>query len=574
MEPADVLINVVIALLVIAAATMLEPRVGVAAPLLLIAVGIGASFLPFAPSVHVEPEWIITGVLTPLLYSAAVSMPAMDFRREFAAIGALSVLLVVTSAVILGVFFAWVIPGLGLWWGIALGAIVSPTDAVAAPIIKRAGAPARVRTILEGESLLNDATALVLLRSAVAAAAASVTLWGAVWDFVYAVAVAAAIGYAVGRLNLLIRARIKDATVNTVVSFTVPFLAAIPAEQLGASGLVAAGVAGLVTGHGAARVLSPRHRLSDGQNWRTVEFILEGAVFLVMGLQLSTIAGEVRADQEGFASTVEIVAGALLLVILVRAAYVAPLLALLKVQAGRGARMKPRIATMRDRLDDPDAAEATLDEIRGRGRPPSAAGADRFRARLRRGVASTDHYLANPLGWREGTVVVWAGMRGVITLAAAQTLPEDTPGRSLLVLVAFAVAAGSLLLQGSTLPRVVALVKPGGYHDPSADHDERARLAALLERTAATVRAGAAAEHGDRPRAVHDDVQPGGHERPADDTRRLTLAVIAAQRRALLDARDEGTFTTGTLNAALTVLDADQLNLELKGSQSHQWPSH
>lgn len=556
MEATDILIDIVIALLVIAAATMLAPRLGVAAPLLLIAVGIGASFLAFAPEVHVEPEWIITGVLTPLLYSAAASMPAMDFRREFAAIGALSVLLVVASALILGLFFSWVIPGLGLGWGIALGAIVSPTDA--APIIRRAGAPARVSTILAGESLFNDATALVLLRSAVAGAGlASVTLWGVVGNFVFAVAVAAAIGYVVGRLNLAVRARIKDATVNTAVSFTVPFLAAIPAEQLGASGLVAAAIAGLVTGHGAARDLSPQHRLSDAQNWRTVEFILEGAVFLVMGLQLSTIVADVRADDAGLATAAEIVAGALLLIILVRAAYVAPLLAALRWQAGRGARIKPQITTIQERLDDPDAAGAAFDEIRGWRRPLStdtlsANGVDRLRARLRRGVASIDHYLAHPLGWRDGTIVVWAGMRGVITLAAAQTLPEDTPSRSLLVLIAFLVATGSLLLQGGTLARVVALVKPGGP-DRSADHDERARLTALLEQTAAA----ATADHG---------VKPAERRPPEEHAKHLTLTVIAAQRRVLLEARDDGTFSASALNAALSALDADQISLELKGT--------
>lgn len=219
--------------------------------------------------------------------------------------------------------------------------------------------------------------------------------------------------------------------------------------------------------------------------------MLEGAVFLVMGLQLYTIVGDVRADDAvGLTGAAEIVAGALLLIILVRAAYVAPLLALLKMQARRGERMKPRIATARERLDDPEDARNVLDGMRGWGRMPPADRADRFRAWLQRRGASIDHYLANPLGWREGTVVVWAGMRGVITLAAAQTLPEGTPHRSLLVLVAFAVATGSLLLQGITLPRLVTLVKPGGIGS-SAARDEQARLAALLAQTADAVIAGA-----------------------------------------------------------------------------------
>lgn len=206
------------------------------------------------------------------------------------------------------------------------------------------------------------------------------------------------IGYVIGRLNLVARARVKDATVNTVISFTVPFLAAIPAEELGASGLVAAVVAGLVTGHGAARDLSPQHRLSDAQNCCTVELILEGAVFLVMGLQLSAIVGDVQADHAGIGTAAGIAAGALMLTILVRAAFVAPLLAVLRWQAGRGARVKPLITIMQDRLEDPDAADTAFDGIRGGGRPPSADRVARLRTRLRRGVATIDHYLAEPLG--------------------------------------------------------------------------------------------------------------------------------------------------------------------------------
>ena len=331
------LIVAVMGLLVISAAATLGPRLGFAAPLLLVVVGIGASLLPFVPEVHIEPEWILSGVLPPLLYSAAVSMPSMNFRREFTAISGLSFVLVVLSSLVVGVVFAWLVPGLGLAWGIALGAIVSPTDAVATSIVKRAGAPTRVVTILEGESLLNDATALVILRAAIAAGAAavSVSLWGVLGSFVYSIVVAGIIGFAVGHLNLLVRARVGEASVNTAISFTVPFLAAIPAEELGASGLVAAVVAGLATGHHAPQFLSPQHRLSDSQNWRTVELILEGAVFLTMGLELSAIIGDVGTDSKSIGVAVGLAAVALLLTILVRAAYVAPLLAGLKSRASR-----------------------------------------------------------------------------------------------------------------------------------------------------------------------------------------------------------------------------------------------
>ncbi|MFE5641636.1 cation:proton antiporter [Rhodococcus sp. NPDC056516] len=537
----DALIIVVLGLLGIVAASTLGARIGVAAPLILVMAGIVVSLLPFVPAVDIDPEWILAGVLPPLLYSASVSMPSMEFRREFGAIGGLSVLLVVVSALVLGVFFSWVIPGLGIWWGIALGAIVSPTDAVATSIVKKLPVSPRVVSILEGESLLNDATALVLLRTAIAGAAASVSLWSVLGKFAFAVVVAAVIGVVVGKVNLMVRARVTDSTVNTVISFTVPFLAAIPAEELGASGLVAAVVAGLVTGYDAPRKLSPRHRLSDSQNWRTVELVLEGAIFLVMGLELSSIVDDVRVDHEGISTAVFVAAGALFLTILVRALYVAPLLRALQARARFRERMKPRLSDIANRLDNPE--DYPPDERRrSRRREPSASQMERFKIRVRRTVADIDYYLAAPLGWREGTIVIWAGMRGAVTLAAAQTLPEDTPSRSLLILVAFLVAAGSLILQGGTLKRVVVAVGPAAQDLTDSELDEHRRLLELLEDASASV------------------VLPEGRSK-----KRIRLDVIDAQRQALLDARDDGLFDARMLGSALAALDADQISLELKG---------
>ena len=285
----ELLIVIVTGFVVIAAATVVGPRLGVASAIVLVAIGVAASFLPVFASVHIEPEWILEGVLPPLLYSAAVSMPAMNFRREFGAISGLSVLLVVATALLLGLFFMAVIPGLGFAWGVALGAIISPTDAIATSIIKQRSVSKRVVAILDGESLLNDATALVLLRTAIVATAVSFSFWGAVGTFSYSVVVAVVVGGAVGWLNLVLRRRVTDPTVNTVISFAVPFAASVPAGLLGASGLVAAVVAGLVTGVRAPRDLSPQNRLSDSQNWRTVELVLEGAVFLTMGVQIKSI---------------------------------------------------------------------------------------------------------------------------------------------------------------------------------------------------------------------------------------------------------------------------------------------
>ena len=321
----EALTSIVLALLAISAATTLGSRLGIAAPLLLTLAGIVVSLLPISDAVHVEPEWILAGVLPPLLYSAAVSVPAMEFRRDFTTIGGLSVVLVVISSVLLGLLFSWLVPGLGIAGGIALGAVVSPTDAVVISIVKRLGVSSRVVALLEGESLLNDATALVILRSAIAGLAASESLWSVAGDFLYAVAIAVAFGVAVGWLNLRIRARIKDSTVNTIISFTLPFIASLPVEHLGGSGLVAAVVAGLITGNGASRFLSPRHRLSDSQNWRTIEMVLEGGVFLVMGLELTAITEDVFADRFGLSAALGIAALAAVASVLIRAAYVAPL---------------------------------------------------------------------------------------------------------------------------------------------------------------------------------------------------------------------------------------------------------
>ena len=615
----EVLVVGVLAVLIIAASAVYGQRFGVASPLILVIVGILVSFLPFVPVLEVQPQWIIAGVLPPLLYSASVSMPSMNFRREFGAIGGLSVVLVIVSSVLLGIFFAWVIPGLGLGWGVALGAIVSPTDAVATGIVKRAGVSPRVVAILEGESLLNDATALVLLRAAVAAAAvASFTLGAVTLSFLYSVVVAVVFGWVVGRLNLIVRARVKDATVNTVLSFTVPFLASIPAEALGASGLVAAVVAGLITGSRAPRVLSPEHRLSDTQNWRTVELVLEGMIFLTMGLELFGIVQKVQKDHSGVLPAVGIAAAALLLTLIVRAAFVAPLLALLARRGRRRERMRPALTKLQERLEDPEAARLLLEqgppppdampalpegvdpaddpeahadvlaadpvaahaEVAKVAGVPEAAGATRdrlatpvgwrgrlirrqrqrqrawtvenitrFGTRLRRVLADIDYFTGTPLGWREGSIVVWAGMRGAVTVAAAQSLPSNTPGRSVLVLIAFLVAAGSLLLQGGTLGLALRLVKPTAS-DPQAEREERTRLLELLHEAGQAVPMPETTERTPEAFAQHKSAR---------------LKRIRAQRDALLDARDDGTFSADVLAGALSNLDADEISIDLKG---------
>src|SRR4051794_16284023 len=154
----------------IVGAAALAPKLGIAAPLLLVVVGVGYSFIPGAPAIEIEPEWILAGVLPPLLYAAAINVPVVDFRRNLAPIASLSVVLVVASALVTGFVLFAILPKLDFAAAVALGAVISPTDAVAATSIgKRLGLPSRLLTILEGEGLVNDATALVLLKSALAA---------------------------------------------------------------------------------------------------------------------------------------------------------------------------------------------------------------------------------------------------------------------------------------------------------------------------------------------------------------------------------------------------------------------
>ncbi|PZE29896.1 sodium:proton antiporter [Curtobacterium sp. MCBD17_028] len=558
----ELLVLIVSALVLIAAAAVVGPRIGIAAPLVLVAIGVGASFLPWFASVHIEPAWVLEGLLPPLLYASAVSMPAMNFRREFGAISGLSVLLVVGSALVLGLFFMLVLPGLGFAWGVALGAIVSPTDAVATSIIKRTSVSKRVVAMLDGESLLNDATALVLLRTAIVATAASFSFWGAVGTFAYSVVVALLIGWLVGWLDLVVRKRVTDPTVNTVISFAVPFAAAVPAEALGASGLVAAVVAGLITGVFAPRDLSPQHRLSDSQNWRTVELVLEGIVFLTMGLQITSIVGAVHHDHAGVGIAVLVAVGAFVLTVMVRAAYVAPLLRVLRARAGRGVRLEDRLQGVQAKLDTPEGQRQAFVEVNARqrgpgsgGRPRSARDLERFARRVTQVLADIAYFRREPLGWREGTAVVWAGMRGAVTVAAAQTLPHDTPQRSALVLIAFAVAALSLLVQGGTIGPLLRRITPP--RDTAALEQqtdaERTRLFELMRSSG---------------ESVPEPPQLGGDPtlEQFGIAKEHRLAVIAAQRSALLDARDNGTFDADVLEDALANLDATQIAIELRGT--------
>ena len=501
----DLLIIAVLGILAIAAASQLSDRIGVAPALILLVGGTAVGFLPFIPAIELDSQVVLEGVLPPLLFSTAVSISTINFRRELAPVAVLAILLVALSAAVIGVALALVVPGLSLAWAIAMGAILSPTDAVAISIARRLGVSQRIITVLEGEGLLNDATALVLLSSAVSAATSGgISIGGVLGGFALAVVVALGVGWLVGEVSLRVRSHITEPTVDTVVSFTVPFLAAIPAEHMHGSGLVAAVVAGLITGHRGPRMLPPAHRVASRTNWHTVELTLEGLIFLFMGLEFFGIVEKVDASDLGVrrAIGVAVLAGALTVV--VRALVVAPMLKLLSHRTARWAvhweENEEAIHQFQNRCAAIVRGEAEMPQVpwdrrrfvqvqRKLRRDPShesiARRARRISSRARRRGADLDYFAADPLRSREGAVIVWAGMRGAITLAAAQTLPTTAPHRPFLLLVAMLVAAGSLTLQGLTLPALVRLSRPAMAG--SADEEEKAAVISLLVNAARDV---------------------------------------------------------------------------------------
>lgn len=575
----DPLVLLIAGVVVIAVATAIGPKLNIAGPLILMLLGLGVSMLPFVQVPEIDPEIILVGILPPLLYSAAVALPAIEFRRDFRPIAGLSVVLVLLSAVALAALFMAVIPGLPLLLALALGAILSPTDAVATSIVKRLGISRRVTTLLEGESLLNDATSLIILRVAVAGVAAGVGLepGSIVGAFAWGAFIAVVVGAIIGYLNLRLRALIRHSAANTAVGLIVPFAAYLPTENLGGSGLVAAVVAGIVTGQGSARWFTPEQRLSDELNWRTVELVLEGAVFLLMGLELKTILDENLTSDHGIGQGLWLAAIALGIVLLVRAAWVSVLVWLQSRRART--RQRERLEQFGERLDrfaesSPDARAEHL----GRRRPADPARTEKrisgARRRLTRAFADLDYYQASPLGWKHGSIIVWAGMRGVVTLAAAQTLPRDTMERPLLIFVAFLVAVGSLVVQGFTLPWLVRLLRLDADEQEGVDQADQSRIdeelraaaASALSRDDLTRRDGTpfpegfARRVGERLTAPPDDDTTA----IARDMLELRLTMIEAMRRRLLELSSGGAYSTPALRHALAELDADEISLQLR----------
>ena len=448
--------ELIVIVTVVAAIAGVARRIGRTAPLVLVVAGIIASYLPGVDDMTVDPDLILVGILPPLLYSAAIRTSLIDVRSNLRPIGLLSVGYVGFTTVCIGFIAAWLLP-IPLAAAFALGAVVAPPDAVAATSIgRKVGMPRRVVTILEGESLVNDATAIVCLRTAIAAMAGSVTALEITRDF----ARSAFGGVLVGVLAALvighIRKKLDDTVLDTTISLLSPWVAYLAAEEIHASGVLAVVVMGLLLGHKAYVIQSAPSRLLERGNWATVQFILEHVVFFLIGLQAQAIVDAV-ADSTLSAATIAGSAALILVaVIVLRFVWVFP-------------------ATYVPRWISPRIAE----------RDPAPP-------------------------WQVPTVISWAGMRGVVTIAAVFLLPDDTPHRATLVLIALVVAAGTLLIQGPTLPW---LVRRLGLSGPNAAQDLLTE--ALLYQKAA--RAGLAAldnaATGDEPANILARLRSSGLER-------------------------------------------------------------
>ncbi|MEV6769555.1 Na+/H+ antiporter [Nocardia sp. NPDC051030] len=496
-------------------------RVGMGEPFVLTIAGVIASYLPFVPEFDIEPELVLLGLLPPLLYTTAIRTSLVDFRPKKVSITLLSVGLVLFTAFAVGGVVYWLLP-VPFSAAVAIGAIVAPPDAVAATAVaRRVGMPRRIVTLLEGESLFNDATALVTLRTAVAAMAGSITMWEAGADFVGAAGGGALIGGAVAMVLAVLRRRINDPVLDTSVSLLVPWIAYLPAEKLHASGVIAVVTCGLILGHGAPRWQSAASRISEHTNWRTIQFLLESAVFLLVGLQFRHIVEAAWHSDLPHSTLLIACAAVLLTVIVVRPIWVYP-------------------------------ATYFAWQVEGRrlGKPKPH--------------------------WTGPAVVAWAGMRGVVTLAAALLLPLDTPELATLTLLAVVVVAGTLLLQGLSLPWLVRTLKLRG---PSHAEDLLQEANLLQQATAAGLAALEANISEETPPEIVDALRTRVTRRassawellgrsesqrvtPSGEYRRLRLAMLAAERDTVLDVRDSGVIDQEVLQAVMATIDLEESTID------------
>ncbi|GAB2611875.1 Na+/H+ antiporter [Paractinoplanes abujensis] len=402
---------------VIVAIRVVAEKTGLPAAALLTIVGITYAVLP-GPNVELEPELIMTYVIPPLLYSAALDASLLDIRRHMRTVVSLSVLLVLATALLIGVGMNLFVAGATLAAGIALGAAVAPPDPVAALAVgRRAGLPPKMITLIQGEGLLNDATALTILTVAIAATDGDgFSFPSATLEFFIMAAGGVVAGIVVAYIVRYLRHLRHDPLTANAISLATPLAAYVLAESVHVSGVLAVVIAGLIIGHDSSRHSVAASRLQTTAVWRLVDFLLEGLVFLLIGQQLPTV---VEGLSEYETSTVVIAVAVTVGVTLV----LRPLWLILT-------QLLPRSLHMRlggDPMGEDDSADPARKE--------------RMREKALTG--------------KEVTALSWAGTRGVISLAAIFTLPETVPQRDLLHFCAFVVVLVTLLGQGLTFAPLV-----------------------------------------------------------------------------------------------------------------------
>ena len=505
-------------------------------PILLVLGGLGLALAPGIPDVVLEPELVLLIILPPLLYAAAYFTPLRELRRNVAQISMLAVGLVLATAAVVAVVAH---EALGFDWAPAfvLGAIVSPTDPIAATAIaRRLGAPARIVAVVEGESLINDGTALVAYKFAVAAVVTgSFSALDAGADFVVTVIGGIAVGIAVGALIAAVRRRLDNPPVEVTIALLSAYFAYLPAEAIGVSGILAAVTVGIYMGRLTSTLTTPTTRIQGHAVWEIVSFLLNSALFVLVGLQLPTVVDGLG----GFDSTTLIRDGALVAgtVILVRLAWVFPLAYL------------PSMLVRRLREREPG---------------PS---------------------------WRETLVIGWTGMRGAVSLAAALALPLETdaggpfPERDVIIFLTFSVILATLLLQGLSLGPLIQRLRL--EEDEAIEEEEiEARLmtaeAALdrldelaseewaLDDTIERVRGAftyrqrrfaARSRGGEFDGGIDGDGID--YETRSEAYQRLVRDLLEAQRSTVIELRDRGEINDEVLRRIERELDLEDSRLEI-----------
>jgi CPA1 family monovalent cation:H+ antiporter len=518
---------------VVAAVTLIAGRIGVPYPILMVIagliLGLVLGLFPGVPSVELDPDTVLVVFLPPILFSGAYSLSPRDLWRNIRPITLLAVGLVIATTAAVAAGAMAVAPGIGWPVAITLGAIVSPPDAISVTAIaRRMKLPRRLVIIFEGESLVNDATALSIYRFAVPAAIAGSTfdLGGAAIGFIGVVLGGLLIGLVVGLGASRLLSALDEPPVEVLLTLLIPFVAYLPAESLGVSGVLAVVTAGLIAGWRSPRVMGSNARLLATSTWTMVIFVVNGLAFLLVGLQLRSVARSIES-----ASELELLGAAALVsitVIVVRLAWVYP------------ATYVPRWLVPSISRRDPA--------------PP----------------------LWTPL------ILGWGGMRGAVTLAAALALPATFPERSEVIFLAFSVILVTLIGQGLTLPWVIRALHV--EDDDSLLHEEMHARRTATDAALARIdemreelpnhlpllnqlkerydhrEEHLVHEHADDLDGVLPALTPEEIEEMEHDEIRRSL--ISAERLAVLELRDRGEITVETLRRIERDLDLDELRRE------------